>query len=279
MTVRPQGAGGDPRHPAPNGMVAAASDGDRAFSEPIELPKGKKLITLRDAALYITKLPKAEHDAGPADPLSSEMGLDRIGPCFVPYEQFRIRVSSRPRAAFALRSPRHVPSRLLARSLAQSRKVDRKPWGTAATFIRRTTAESVIGTARRPAARGIEGPFPSCEKAHLRERRRVSTTELWCQTDFHSISWDRPNGRPSEAEGSLLEAYLHPWDLVPSAEADGQSIDMKPQQERSPRKFLAGLVERVTFHNDDHGVCVSDKGTRASASHNGRWACRDHFCW
>ena len=29
---------------------------------PIELP-GKNLITLREAALYITKLPKAEHDA------------------------------------------------------------------------------------------------------------------------------------------------------------------------------------------------------------------------
>jgi hypothetical protein len=36
---------------------------DRPFAEAIELPKGKKLITLRDAALYITKLPKAEHDA------------------------------------------------------------------------------------------------------------------------------------------------------------------------------------------------------------------------
>jgi hypothetical protein len=36
---------------------------DRKFSEPIELPKGKKLITLRDAALYITKLPKPEYDA------------------------------------------------------------------------------------------------------------------------------------------------------------------------------------------------------------------------
>jgi hypothetical protein len=33
------------------------------FTEPIELPKGKKLVTLRDAAHYITKLPKAEHDA------------------------------------------------------------------------------------------------------------------------------------------------------------------------------------------------------------------------
>ena len=30
---------------------------------PTILSKGKKLVTLRDAALYITKLPKAEHDA------------------------------------------------------------------------------------------------------------------------------------------------------------------------------------------------------------------------
>jgi hypothetical protein len=33
------------------------------FDEPIPLSKGKPLVTLRDAALYITKLPKAEHDA------------------------------------------------------------------------------------------------------------------------------------------------------------------------------------------------------------------------
>jgi len=36
---------------------------DREFDEPIPLPKGKPLVTLRDAALYITKLPNAEHDA------------------------------------------------------------------------------------------------------------------------------------------------------------------------------------------------------------------------
>jgi hypothetical protein len=36
---------------------------DQPFFEPIPLPKGKPLATLRDAALYITKLPKAEHDA------------------------------------------------------------------------------------------------------------------------------------------------------------------------------------------------------------------------
>jgi hypothetical protein len=33
------------------------------FDEPILLPDGKTLTTLRDAATYITKLSKAEHDA------------------------------------------------------------------------------------------------------------------------------------------------------------------------------------------------------------------------
>jgi hypothetical protein len=32
------------------------------FTESIAMPKGKPLVTLRDAAHYITKLPKAEHN-------------------------------------------------------------------------------------------------------------------------------------------------------------------------------------------------------------------------
>jgi hypothetical protein len=36
---------------------------DQKFFDPIKLPVRKPLVTLRDAALYITKLPKAEHDA------------------------------------------------------------------------------------------------------------------------------------------------------------------------------------------------------------------------
>jgi hypothetical protein len=35
------------------------------FEDPIELPNGRKLLTLRNAATYITKLPKAEHAAPP----------------------------------------------------------------------------------------------------------------------------------------------------------------------------------------------------------------------
>jgi hypothetical protein len=35
----------------------------RRFADPIILPDGRKLTTLRDAATYITGLPKAEHDS------------------------------------------------------------------------------------------------------------------------------------------------------------------------------------------------------------------------
>jgi hypothetical protein len=33
------------------------------FAPPIKLPNGRKLVTLKDAGNYITKLPKAEHEA------------------------------------------------------------------------------------------------------------------------------------------------------------------------------------------------------------------------
>jgi hypothetical protein len=35
----------------------------RAFDAPIDLPRGRQLVTLEDAGNYITKLPKAEHEA------------------------------------------------------------------------------------------------------------------------------------------------------------------------------------------------------------------------
>lgn len=35
---------------------------DRRFEDPVILPNGKSLITLKDAAKYIQKLPKTEHD-------------------------------------------------------------------------------------------------------------------------------------------------------------------------------------------------------------------------
>ena len=54
-------------HVAPHGpeliAIGAFVSWDQKFYEPIPLPKGKPLATLRDAAIYITKLPKAEHDS------------------------------------------------------------------------------------------------------------------------------------------------------------------------------------------------------------------------
>ena len=38
---------------------------DIKFPEPIPVPSGKPLATLRDAGAYITELPKEQHDARP----------------------------------------------------------------------------------------------------------------------------------------------------------------------------------------------------------------------
>jgi hypothetical protein len=38
--------------------------------------------------------------------------------------------------------------------------------------------------------------------------------------------------------------------------ADDAIIDMKPQPESSTQEVLAGLVERVTYHNAENGFCV-----------------------
>jgi hypothetical protein len=44
-------------------MSEPSSGWGREFDEPIALPDGRKLITLRDAASYITALPKKEAEA------------------------------------------------------------------------------------------------------------------------------------------------------------------------------------------------------------------------
>jgi hypothetical protein len=35
----------------------------RPFDDPIPVPRGREFVTLKDAGTYITKLPKAEHEA------------------------------------------------------------------------------------------------------------------------------------------------------------------------------------------------------------------------
>jgi len=50
--------------PPPSGSSGwARVSWDQRFSDPITVPGRKPLLTLRDAAVYITKLPRAEHNA------------------------------------------------------------------------------------------------------------------------------------------------------------------------------------------------------------------------
>jgi len=55
---------GHPRGgPAPHFEKAFFLPWSSSFEDPIPLPRGRSLATLKDAADYITKLPKAEHSA------------------------------------------------------------------------------------------------------------------------------------------------------------------------------------------------------------------------
>jgi hypothetical protein len=58
---------------------------DAEFTEPIPLPKGKTLATLRDAALYITKLTKADQQSAPWQAAIEALILvaERNGPTMV----------------------------------------------------------------------------------------------------------------------------------------------------------------------------------------------------
>src|SRR6266480_8128086 len=47
----------------PGGARVADRGWKRRFDDPIPLPRGRQLVTLEDAGNYITKLPKAEHEA------------------------------------------------------------------------------------------------------------------------------------------------------------------------------------------------------------------------
>jgi hypothetical protein len=68
---------------------------DQRFFDPIILPGGKRLITLRDAAQYIIKLPKAEHDA-------KEWQAAMQALLLVARSSLRCKVRSRLRAVFLL---------------------------------------------------------------------------------------------------------------------------------------------------------------------------------
>ena len=43
---------------------------------------------------------------------------------------------------------------------------------------------------------------------------------------------------------------------APGADTGDATIDMKPQPQPSTQEVLAGLIERVTYHNSENGFCV-----------------------
>jgi exodeoxyribonuclease V alpha subunit len=45
-------------------------------------------------------------------------------------------------------------------------------------------------------------------------------------------------------------------EAAPGADTGDATIDMKPQPQPSTQEVLAGLIERVTYHNSENGFCV-----------------------
>jgi hypothetical protein len=79
------------------------------FSDPIELPGRKPLVTLRDAAQFITKLPKAERDADEWQAAMQSLILvaERDGPTmFARIGVMRALHRDKPKAATAPRRKR-----------------------------------------------------------------------------------------------------------------------------------------------------------------------------
>ena len=54
--------------------MSSARGWKRSFDDPIPLPRGRQIVTLEDAGNYITRLPKAEHEA--AEWQAAMEGLD-----------------------------------------------------------------------------------------------------------------------------------------------------------------------------------------------------------
>jgi hypothetical protein len=68
------------------------------FFDPVKLPSGRNLVTLRDAALYITKLPKAEHHAEEWQAAMQALMLvaEHNGPTMSPTARRTLRASKSP---------------------------------------------------------------------------------------------------------------------------------------------------------------------------------------
>jgi hypothetical protein len=57
------------------------------------------------------------------------------------------------------------------------------------------------------------------------------------------------------------------------------TIGMKPQPDPSTQEVLAGLVERVTYHNGENGFCVLRIKARGHRELVTVIGCRGDLCW
>src|SRR5262249_11257563 len=68
----------------------------------------------------------------------------------------------------------------------------------------------------------------------------------------HHVVWRRNFGATQHVKREAVPHYK----CSISAETDDAMIAMKLQPESSTQEVLAGLVERVTYHNAENGFCV-----------------------
>ena len=94
----------------------------------------------------------------------------------------------------------------------------------------------------RPRNRPMNAVSVGSERVRTHPHHRASPP-WWLVNDEPSFQIG-VGGRDLSANGALGDGI------------DDATIRMKPQPEPSSREVLAGLVERVTYHNDGNGYCV-----------------------
>ena len=102
---------GDASAASPVSGVALADDWSRKFSEPIELPNGEKLVSLRDAIAWLARsVPAPEHDDHEVQVAAYYVteAAENNGPmAFARIGMLKAINRHKPRELTALRKPHH----------------------------------------------------------------------------------------------------------------------------------------------------------------------------
>jgi hypothetical protein len=108
-----------------------------------------------------------------------------------------------------------------------------------------------FGAARRILSRqaliwGLQQQFGPAFTPELRE--------AW-STLYDTIQ-SKMAGAGSDWKNVQIKAGRNRPETAPGADTGDAAIDMKPQPQSSTQEVLAGLIERVTYHNRENGFCV-----------------------